>query len=68
MKQGKYLSEAVHMDELRPGAINLVKAPVGSGKSTWAVDELPRMVSKPCKMVYLIDTRNGNTQLVLKHP
>lgn len=26
------------------------------------------MVSRPCKMVYLIDTRNGNTQLVLKHP
>lgn len=26
------------------------------------------MVSRPCKMVYLIDTRNGNTQLVLNHP
>lgn len=25
------------------------------------------MVSRPCKMVYLIDTRNGNAQLVLKH-
>ena len=25
------------------------------------------MVSRACKMVYLIDTRNGNTQLVLKH-
>lgn len=26
------------------------------------------MVSRPCKMVYLIDTRNGNTQLVHKNP
>ena len=32
------------------------------------MDELPKIVSRPCKMVYLIDTRNGNTQLVLKHP
>lgn len=56
------------MDELRPGAINLVQAPVGSGKTTWALEELPKTVSRPCKMVYLIDTRNGNAQLVLKHP
>jgi len=26
------------------------------------------MVSRPCKMVYLIDTRNGNTQLVHNNP
>ena len=63
----KYLSAAIHMDELRPGAINLVQAPVGSGKTTWALEELPKTVSRPCKMVYLIDTRNGNTQIVLKH-
>ena len=33
----KWLSEAVHMDEFSPGTMNLVQAPVGSGKTTWAL-------------------------------
>ena len=33
----KWLSQAVHMDEIIPGAMNLVHAPVGSGKTTWAL-------------------------------
>lgn len=33
----KWLSQAVHMDEIIPGTMNLVHAPVGSGKTTWAL-------------------------------
>ena len=37
MTGNKWLSEAVHMDEFSPGTMNLVQAPVGSGKTTWAL-------------------------------
>lgn len=33
----KWLSQAVHMNGIIPGAMNLVHAPVGSGKTTWAL-------------------------------
>ena len=33
----KWISEAVHMDEFSLGTMNLVQAPVGSGKTTWAL-------------------------------
>lgn len=33
----KWLSQAVHTDGIIPGAMNLVHAPVGSGKTTWAL-------------------------------
>jgi len=60
----KYLSEAVHMEEIRAGALNIVCAPVGSGKTYWAVNVLAKTVSKPYKMLYLIDTVNGRQQLL----
>ena len=63
----KWLSEAVHADEIEKGVLNIVCAPVGSGKTTWALDVLSNTVSSKYKMLYLIDTKNGKEQL-LKHP
>lgn len=62
----KYLSEAVHAEEIKAGVLNLVSAPVGSGKTYWALNVLSQTVSKPYKMVYLIDTVNGKEQLLKK--
>lgn len=42
----------------------MVKAPVGSGKTTWALSHLAKELESPLDMVYLIDTRNGNEQIV----
>lgn len=67
MKGTKWLSEAVHPEEFEKGCLNLVCAPVGCGKSAWALNELSKTVSKPYKMLYLIDTRNGNNQIVLQN-
>ena len=64
MKGTKWLSEAVHPEEFENGCLNLVCAPVGCGKSAWALNELSKIVLKPYKMLYLIDTRNGNNQIV----
>ena len=67
MKGTKWLSEAVPPEEFEKRCLNLVCAPVGCGKSTWALNELSKIVSKPYKMLYLIDTRNGNNQIVLQN-
>lgn len=67
MKGTKYLSDAIHMNDIYSGMLNIVTAPVGCGKTYWALNVLSQTVSRPYKMVYLIDTVNGKEQL-LKHP
>ena len=37
---------------------------MGSGKTTWALRHLSQTLESPLRMVYLIDTRNGNDQIV----
>ena len=64
MKGNKYLSEAVRSEEIQIGQLNLVEAPTGAGKTTWALDTLAEEVSDKHRMVYLIDTVNGKEQLL----
>lgn len=66
MRREKYLTEAVHADEIKSGQLNLIEAPVGAGKTTWALNVLAEEVSDKHRMVYLIDTVNGKQQL-LRH-
>lgn len=63
MKGKKYLSEAVHMDEIESGVLNLIKAPVGAGKTYWALNVLSQQVETRTEMLYLIDTVNGKAQI-----
>lgn len=42
----------------------MIKAPVGSGKTTWALRHLSKNTKSPLGMVYLIDTQNGRDQIV----
>lgn len=64
MENTKFLAQAIHKDEICAGQLNLVKAPVGSGKTTWALRHLSKSIDSPLSMIYLIDTRNGNDQIV----
>lgn len=66
MKGSKWLAEAIHMENMQSGVLNLVHAPVGCGKTTWALNCLAQTVSNKNRMLYLIDTVNGREQLV-KH-
>ncbi len=66
MKGSKWFAEAVHMENMQSGVLNLVRAPVGCGKTTWALNCLAQIVSNKNRMLYLIDTVNGREQLV-KH-
>lgn len=64
MKGNQYLSEAVHAEEIKTGQLNLVEAPTGAGKTTWALNTLAEEVTDKHRMVYLIDTVNGKEQLL----
>lgn len=64
MNGSKYFSQAVHSTEIEKGFLNIVKAPVGSGKSYWAINVLSQSVSEPYRILYLIDTVNGKEQLL----
>lgn len=58
----KYLTEAVDISEIKAGALNVIQAPCGSGKSYFALNKLPETVSKNSKLLYVIDTINGREQ------
>lgn len=64
MKGTKWLSEAVCEEALKTGALNLVKAPTGCGKTYWAAHFLVRRASNKNRMVYLIDTAAARDQLL----
>lgn len=64
MGSTKFLAQAIHEEEICDCQLNLVKAPVGSGKTTWALRHLSKELESPLNMVYLIDTKNGNEQIV----
>lgn len=59
----KYLSEAVHAEEIKAGQLNLVKANTGAGKTYWALNVLAQEVENRNEMLYLIDTINGGKQI-----
>lgn len=65
---GQFLSEIVNLEDFEYSCLNIVDAPCGSGKTTFAKNILPKI--KPCSpwgekdMLYLIDTKNGKEQIL----
>ena len=66
MTDTKYLNKAIHTEDLKAGAINLIEAPCGSGKSRFVLDKLPETVSRNSKLLYAIDIINGKEQKLKK--
>ena len=48
---------------LRKGKINIIDANVSAGKTYFALTTLPKWVSSPERILYLIDTSNGELRL-----
>ncbi len=67
MKGTKWLSEAVDISDIKSGIFNVIKAPCGSGKTTFALGRLTKIASRNSKYLYVIDTTNGRDQ-ILKNP
>lgn len=58
----KFLTDAIHMEDIKTGVVNVIKSPCGSGKSYFALNKLPETVSRNSKLLYVIDTINGREQ------
>ena len=48
---------------LKAGRINIIEAPVSSGKTHFALTALPKWAGSPEKVLYLIDTTNGELHI-----
>ncbi len=62
-KKGRYLSEALSLGGVQKGCLNLIEAPVSSGKTYFALTKLPQLVKHQNRIVYLIDTIAGRDQI-----
>lgn len=64
MKGTKYLSELItDPDTILPGKINIIEANTSGGKTYFALTTLLQWAGSPEKMLYLIDTTNGELRL-----
>ena len=60
----KYISDLITSPEqLKGGRINIIGAPVSAGKTVFALTTIPSWVKSPERILYLIDTSNGEYRL-----
>ena len=66
LKGSKYLSQLIDLYTLKTDALNIIKAPTGSGKSYFALTAIPHSIGEKAlwQVVYLIDTINGKDQIL----
>ena len=57
MKNGKFLSDVLDTSCFRCGALNLITAPCGCGKTSASINKIAPLASCPRKAIYLIDTQ-----------
>ena len=50
-------------ETIKAGRINIIDAPVSSGKTHFALNVLPAWAGSPSKILYLIDTTNGEMRI-----
>jgi hypothetical protein len=60
----KYLSDLDITSRLKSNVVNIVYAPVGSGKTTWVNKNLVETVDNKWEILYLIDTTAGRDQII----
>ena len=64
--KGEYLSNIIDLNNFKKNCLNLIEAPCGSGKTTFAIQELKKINPSPwgTNMLYLIDGTIGKEQLL----
>ena len=63
MNGTKHISDLITSpDQLMVGRINVIEAPVSSGKTHFALTTIPSW-TKPERILYLIDTSNGEFRI-----
>lgn len=64
----QFLSDVVSIKNLDKNKFNLIKAPTGSGKSTFCLNELPKLSKHLSKIVYLCPTVALVEQITTQNP
>jgi KaiC/GvpD/RAD55 family RecA-like ATPase len=64
MRGKLWLSEAININQIQCGFLNIIKAPCGSGKTHCALHELSKLATVRAKCLYVIDTTNGREQIL----
>ena len=67
MIEGPHLSDAISLDTIKRGVLNLVEAPCGSGKTRFALNHLLGLTTNARRAVYLIDTLAGKEQILQQY-
>jgi ABC-type lipoprotein export system ATPase subunit len=62
-KGSKWLSQAIDINDIESGKLNIIQAPTGSGKSYFALNDLTKKASKNSRYLYLIDKRTPKNRL-----
>lgn len=57
------LSEAVNIDDIQKDKMNIISAPVSSGKTYAAIHKFSSLLADGQKMLYLIDTTAGKENI-----
>lgn len=58
-----YISDVVDISSIHYFCLNLIEAPAGSGKTTFALERLYQLASNKSKVLYLIDSVAGGEQI-----
>ena len=64
MIEGAYLSDAICIQQIQKGKLNVISAPTGCGKTYFATHDLPQLSSCLEHIIYLIDTNAGKEQII----
>ena len=65
MKGSKRISNLItSKDQLLTGRINIIEANVSAGKTHFALNTLPAWTGSPERILYLIDTNNGEYRML----
>ena len=68
MKTKIFVSNVVSFDEISKDKFNLIKAPTGCGKTTFCLNELPKLAKERSRVLYLCPTRELLSQLIEQNP
>ena len=64
MKGTKHISDLITTkDQILAGRINIIEANVSAGKTWFALNTLPQWAGNPERILYLIDTNNGELRI-----
>lgn len=67
-KKKIFATDAINIEDISFDYLNIINVPCGGGKTTWALKELPKYASGKRKILYLIDRKTSQSQIIKHNP